>query len=143
MNNSAFEILAENLANVLKADAALVDANSIKDTVDPANIRPFHDAAAPLPGGLVVFGMFGVQWDGKNKRGQCELNVNAEHPESGKKSEAILQRVRDIANAQTLTGGGCRVALFLEQPQGTFDMASKLGGYTTKASFRVRLVASE
>ena len=142
MKQSPFEILAETLKTILTADATPAgDGSTLNGKVTPNNIRPFHDAAAPEPGGLIVFGLFGVEWDSKNRRGQADLNVNAEHPESGKVSEAILQRVRDLATAQTLTGNGCRVALFREQPQGTFDMASRLGGYTTKASFRVRLVA--
>lgn len=144
MTNSAFLKLLSSLATILKADAALVDPASLKgqDLVqDPANIRPYFDTATNAPGGLIVYGLFATKWDVKYRRGEGELQVNCEHPESAAKAEAIMERFRTLVRAGTLTAPGVRVALFEETPQGQLELPQKLAGYCNRAAFKFKLGA--
>lgn len=140
MTNSAFQILLNNLTALLKADAALVSVDSLKDHVDPANIRPYHDAAANVPGGLIVYGLAGVMWNKTYRRGECVLSVNCEDPASGSASEALMNRLRTLVSEGTLSSDGCRVAFLREEPNGQMNLAPKLGGYTTRTAFKIKLV---
>lgn len=138
--NSAFQLLLNNLTALLRADAALVDNASLKTHVDPANIRPYHDAAPNLPGGLIVYGLSGVGWNKQYRRGECVLSINCEDPASGAISEGLMQRVRYLVNEQSLSSDGCRVAFLQEEPNGQMQLPPKLGGYTTRTAFKIKLV---
>lgn len=141
MINSVFQTMLVNLATILKSDAVLVDDASLNGHVSANNIRPYYDAAPNEPGGLLTYAFSGTDWDRRYRRGKAELNVMAESGVSAAEADGILERFREIVLPATLTGTGCRVALFLEQPQGSSDLAPKLGGYAAKAVFSVRLGA--
>lgn len=132
----AMDLIYDTLFAALKDQPTLAALNVPND-----NIRPNHDGSEAVPGGCISYTWSSAQWLARESKGRGTLTVLAEHPDSAKAAEQVMEQFRRLATELTLTDETkINVALFEEDEAAQEPIPPKLEDkYAVQTSFKVLL----